>query len=252
MLPHSLLRSHRPISNLLTASTRLNDLTRQFLTTPTMSSSNDPIHKDGAKSWASSDGQFKRQVSSFRESIGPESKHKPAKDRYKLIVAYACPWAHRAMIVRQLKGIDRVEGLLPMYVVDSLLGPEGWTFPPYGDTHEDLKGLGIPGTGYIPGHEDKKRIRDFYLAADPNYSARSTVPIIWDEELKTVVNNESAEIIRMLNEGFDEFLPQDKKGVNYYPQELRKEIDELNSWVYDTVSESENLSSGVVREKSWY
>ncbi|CAO1613187.1 unnamed protein product [Parajaminaea phylloscopi] len=193
-------------------------------------------HKDGSTNWASKDGQFRRQESSFRESIAPGAKHPPAVGRYKLFVALACPWAHRALLVRKLKGIDKVDNLLPVYVVDSLLGPEGWSFQPYGLTHPDLKGLGVPGTGLVPGHEDKKRIKDFYLAADPNYTARSTVPVIWDEELKTVVNNESSEIIRNLNTAFDEFIPSEHRGVTYYPEALRGEIDSLNEWVYSDVN----------------
>lgn len=223
---------------------------RPLSTTPTatMSTSTsipaaDATHKDGSTTWSSKDGQFRRQVSSFRSSISssPGSQHPPAVGRYRLFVALACPWAHRALIARKLKGIDKVEGLLPVHVVDSLLGPEGWSFEPYGQSGSEfaeLKGLGVPGTGLVPGHEDKKRIRDFYLASDPDYSARSTVPVIWDDELGTIVNNESSEIIRMLNHCFDEFVPEEFRAVDLYPAEpaVRKEIDELNEWVYDTVN----------------
>lgn len=140
------------------------------------------------------------------------------------------------MIVRQLKGIDQVPNLLPLYVVDSLLGPEGWSFQPYGKTHPELQGLGVPGTGLVPGHESKLRIGDFYRAADPQYSARSTVPVIWDEKLQTIVNNESSEIIRVLNEAFDEFVPEQYRGVTFYPPHLRDQIDEINEWVYHKVN----------------
>lgn len=194
----------------------------------------DATHSDGSTKWSSTDGQFRRQVSSFRETIKAGGKHPPAKGRYRLIVAYACPWAHRALILKHLKQIP--DEVLPVSVVDSLLGPEGWTFPPYGETHEELKGLGIPGTGYVPGHEKKRRIRDFYLAAEPEYSARSTVPIIWDEELQTIVSNESADIIRTLNDAFDEYVPAAQKGVTYYPEDLRKDIDSVNEWIYDKIN----------------
>lgn len=140
------------------------------------------------------------------------------------------------MIVRKLKGIDKVDKLLPLYVVDSLLGPEGWSFQPYGKTHPELQGLGVPGTGLVPGHEDKLRIRDFYKAADPEYSARSTVPVIWDEKLKTVVNNESSEIIRILNTAFDELIPQEFRGITFYPEDHKAEIDSINEWVYHKVN----------------
>ncbi|PWN28889.1 hypothetical protein BDZ90DRAFT_245558 [Jaminaea rosea] len=201
-----------------------------------MSGTNDQTHKDGNTKWASSDGEFRRQTSSFRSLVQPNSPHPPARNRYKLFVALACPWAHRALIVRKLKGIDKVSDLLPVYVVDSLLGPEGWSWKPYGETHDELKGLGVPGTGPPPGHEDKVRIKDFYLQADPQYGARSTVPVLWDEEKKTIVSNESSELIRNLNEAFDEFVPEEYRGKTYYPQELRKEIDEVNEWVYSDVN----------------
>ncbi|PWN42804.1 hypothetical protein IE81DRAFT_323153 [Ceraceosorus guamensis] len=203
----------------------------------TDTSKQDP-QTDGAGKWASKDGQFRRQTSTFRDAISsdPGSPFPPEVGRYHLIVALACPWAHRALIVRALKGIDQVRDLLPVHTVDSFLGPEGWTFEPYGD---DVTG-GVKtakGTGNkIPGHESKKRIRDFYKAADPEYAARCTVPVIWDNKKGTIVNNESSEVIRFLNHAFDQFLPEDKKTLDFYPEKLRSEIDSLNEWVYDTVN----------------
>ncbi|PWN53022.1 hypothetical protein IE53DRAFT_408985 [Violaceomyces palustris] len=190
-------------------------------------------YKDGSTKWSSNDGQFRRQASVFRDDIKKGGDFEPEVGRYHLIVAYACPWAHRTLIVRKLKGLDKVPGLLPFHAVDSLLGSEGWSFVPY----DEPAGLGIPGTGNkVPGHEEKKRIREFYLTADPNYSARCTVPIIWDNKLQTIVSNESSEIIRNLNEAFDELIDPSFKGVTFYPEELRGEIDELNTWVYDTIN----------------
>ncbi|KAN0061527.1 S-glutathionyl-(chloro)hydroquinone reductase [Thecaphora frezii] len=190
-------------------------------------------HKDGSTKWSSDDGQFRRQVSSFRDGIAKGTRFEPEVGRYHLVVAYACPWAHRTLIVRQLKGFDKVPELLPVHVVDSLLGPEGWSFVPY----DNPPNLGVPGTGIkIPGHEDKKRIRELYKAADPEYLARCTVPIIWDNKLNTIVSNESAEIIRNLNHAFDDFIPQEHRGVTFYPDELAGEIDELNAWVYNTIN----------------
>jgi putative glutathione S-transferase len=122
--------------------------------------------KDGSTKWASNDGKFRRQESSFRDFISTEKgvKFAPALNRYHLVTALACPWAHRTMIARKLKGIDKVPGLLPLHTVDSLLGPEGWSFVP----SDDPPNLGIPGSGNkIPGHESKKRIREFYLEANP-------------------------------------------------------------------------------------
>jgi putative glutathione S-transferase len=123
-------------------------------------------HTDGSKQWSSKDGRFRRQESTFRDSISRDknAKFPAALNRYHLVTAMACPWAHRAMIVRQLKGLDKVPGLLPLHTVDSLLGDEGWSFTPY----DDPPNLGVPGTGNkIPGHESKKRIREFYKEADP-------------------------------------------------------------------------------------
>jgi len=93
------------------------------------------------------------------------------------------------------------------------------------------------GTGCnIPGHEQTRRIRELYLTADSNYDARCTVPIVWDNERKTIVSNESSEIIRFFNSCFNEFLPAETKDLDFYPEKLRKEIDELNEWVYDTIN----------------
>ncbi len=93
------------------------------------------------------------------------------------------------------------------------------------------------GTGNkIPGHESKKRIRELYLAADPHYEQRCTVPIIWDNKLNTIVNNESSEVIRNLNYAFDEFLPSKYQGLTFYPDELKSQIDEMNEWVYPTIN----------------
>ncbi|KAK0539039.1 S-glutathionyl-(chloro)hydroquinone reductase [Tilletia horrida] len=197
----------------------------------------DDSHKDGSTKWSSNDGVFRRQVSSFRDVIAKgHDRFQPEAGRYHLIVALACPWACRTLIVRQLKGFDQVKDLLPVTIVDSYLGPEGWTFVPYGD---DVTGgaLNVRGTGAtVPGHENKKRVKEFYLAADPGYEARATVPIVWDNKLNTIVSNESSEIIRFFNDAFNEFLPKDKADLDFYPENLRKEIDELNEWVYPSIN----------------
>lgn len=119
---------------------------------------------DGSTKWASNDGRFRRQDSSFRDEIAKGGKFEPEINRYHLVAAMACPWAHRTMLVRKLKGIDKVPGLLPLHTVNSFLGSEGWTFVPY----EEPKGFGIQGTGiHIPGFENVKRIKELYLQADP-------------------------------------------------------------------------------------
>ncbi|WFD32087.1 glutathionyl-hydroquinone reductase [Malassezia sp. CBS 17886] len=182
--------------------------------------------------FASADGRFRRQQSAFRDVIAKGSRFEPEVGRYKLIVALACPWAHRALLVRQLKRMNEVPDLLPVTVVSSLLGPDGWAFDPV-----DTDVVNVPGTGNnIPGHESFRFLRDFYLLADPAYERRPTVPVVWDNKLNTVVNNESSEIIRFLDTAFDEFLPADVRGITYYPADLRAEIDAFHEWVYPEIN----------------
>lgn len=181
---------------------------------------------------ASADGRFHRQDSSFRDTISKGGRFEPEKGRYHLIVAEACPWAHRVMLVRRLKKMDTVPDLLPVTIVDSFLSPEGWCVGSREVDRPFVKGTG----NHIPGHENKMFLREFYLEADPSYQKRPTVPVIWDNKLNTIVNNESSEIIRFLDTAFDEFLPNDVRGITYYPKELRSEIDEFHSWVYPYIN----------------
>lgn len=96
----------------------------------------------------------------------------------------------------------------------------------------------LPGDGVTPDplHPDFKRVRDLYRHANPEYDGRLTVPALWDKKLETIVSNESSEIIRMFNTEFDGLLSDDKKGVNLYPDHLRKDIDEANDWIYESVN----------------
>lgn len=187
--------------------------------------------------WASSDGRFRRQESTFRDTIARGSRFEPEIGRYKLIVSTACPWAHRVLIVRALKRIDEVPDLLPVTIVNTFLGPEGWSFGKADTDREQVVGTG----NTVPGHENLRFLRDFYLLADPNYEKRPTVPVIWDNKLNTIVNNESSEIIRFIDTAFDEFLPQEVRGVTYYPEDLRQRIDDFHAWVYP------NINNGVYR-----
>jgi putative glutathione S-transferase len=169
-----------------------------------------------------SKGRFVRSEAQFRNwitqdgSAGPSGKagFKAEPDRYHLYISLACPWAHRTLIYRKLKGL---EDMLPYSAVNAFMGAEGWTFE--------------PGPGVIPDPiNHAKRIYEVYLAADPHYSGRATVPIIWDKKQDTIVTNESAEIVRMLNTAFD--LVGAKTDRDYYPEALRAEIDELNDYIY--------------------
>jgi len=170
-------------------------------------------------------GSFVRKDAAFRNwitadgSAGPTGigGFKAEAGRYHLYVSLACPWAHRTLIMRALKGL---EDKISISVVHWLMLENGWTFA-------DGPGV-IPDTVY-----HAKFMRDIYAAADPYYSGRVTVPVLWDKHTRTIVNNESSEIIRMLNSAFDEV------GANqgdYYPSALRQEIDAINTRVYDTVN----------------
>lgn len=179
---------------------------------------------------ASKDGHFHRQASAFRSWVTPSAdktaQFPAAKNRYALYINYGCPWAHRANIMRSLK---RLENVIQLIVLDYEMGPEGWVFS--GRDGTDAKD---PLYGYM-------KIKDLYLHADPEYNARYTVPVLWDKERETVVNNESSEIIRMLESCFDEFLPaeerEESKGERgLYPEALRGEIDSFNTFIYDLIN----------------
>ncbi|CAG8459202.1 7347_t:CDS:10 [Ambispora gerdemannii] len=181
--------------------------------------------QEGILNWASPTGEFRRKPSSFRDFISkkPNARFPPEPNRYHLYVSYACPWAHRTLIVRALKGLEDIIGLS---VVDYLMQEKGWKF----STPEQTPGA-IPDTV-----NNAQYLRELYFKAEPEYGGRFTVPTLWDKKLGTIVNNESSEIIRMFNEVFDDYLPDATKGITYYPEHLRAEIDAINEWVYDTVN----------------
>lgn len=171
-------------------------------------------------------GRFKRSASAFRNWVtadgspgpGGEGGFRAEAGRYHLYVSLACPWAHRTLIFRALKGL---EDKIDVSVVHWLMKENGWTFADGKDTTGDR----INGAEFL---------HQVYTAADPGYTGRVTVPVLWDKQKKTIVSNESAEIIRMLNSAFDGL-----DGViagDYYPSALRAEIDALNERVYNTVN----------------
>jgi len=181
------------------------------------------IHKH-----ADSDGQFRRKESVFRDSISkdPNSKFPAEKDRYALYINWGCPWAHRANLVRSLKGLDSI---IQLIVCDFELTKDGWLF-----TGRDGSDKKDPLYGFT-------KLGDLYRKADPGYVGRYTVPTLWDKKKETIVNNESSEIIRMFYTEFDDLLPEhlretSQPGGGFYPEHLRKEIDALNEWVYNTVN----------------
>jgi len=173
----------------------------------------------------STGGRFKRGASQFRNwvtadgSSGPSGKSgfKAEAGRYHLYVSYACPWAHRTLIFRKLKGL---ENMITLSVVNWYMADHGWTF--------DMTDGVIPDTV-----NDAKFMYQVYTKADANYNGRVTVPVLWDKKLGTIVSNESSEIIRMFNSAFDEI---GAKAGDYYPEDLRNGIDEINSRIYDCVN----------------
>ena len=168
------------------------------------------------------DGAFQRPGTSFRGTIAPGTRHPPEAGRYHLYVSLACPWAHRALIFRRLKGLEQMIGLS---VVHWLMGDDGWTF----ESGEGVVADPVIGAGFL---------YQLYAHADPHFTGRGTVPVLWDKVENRIVNNESAEVIRIFNTAFDGIGATQG---DYYPQALRPEIDAVNERVYAT------LNNGVYR-----
>jgi glutathionyl-hydroquinone reductase len=174
----------------------------------------------------STGGRFVRKDSTYRNWVTPDGAPGPSGrggfkaelGRYHLYVAMACPWAHRTLIVRALKGLADAIGVS---VVHPHMGREGWVF---GDT---------PGADPRDPLHGARRLSEVYTRADPRYTGRVTVPVLWDKAQDTIVSNESAEIIRMLNSAFDAW---GDRSVDFYPEPLRERIDDLNARVYETVN----------------
>lgn len=176
-------------------------------------------------------GEFVRTVSSFRNWITHDGSPGPSgeggftaePDRYHLYVSYACPWAHRTLIYRTLKGL---EGVISVSVVHPLMPEESWVFAEYPCATEDH----INGSEYL---------YEVYLKANLYFDGLVTVPVLWDKNRETIVNNESSEIIRMLNSSFDQFA--ENSDLDLYPEALQGQIDAINKPIYD------NVNNGVYR-----
>jgi glutathionyl-hydroquinone reductase len=171
------------------------------------------------------DGHFERGETAFRNWITPDGRPGPTGQdgfravagRYHLYVSLACPWAHRTLIMRALKGLQTI---IPVSITHWLMADHGWTF--------------ATGEGVIPDPLYNSRyLHELYARADETYSGRASVPILWDHHTQTIVNNESADIIRMFGSAFDQ---AGAKPGDYYPQALRGEVDAVNQRVYDTLN----------------
>src|SRR6476620_5383947 len=176
------------------------------------------------------DGHFIRPTTKFRNGVTPDGSAGPAGDggfaaesgRYHVYVSLACPWAHRTIIFRKLKALENV---VSMSIVSPDMLKDGWTFNvSQGSTGDSVNG--------------KSKLSEIYLLANARYSGRVSVPVLWDKKRKTVVNNESPEIIRMLNSAFDAFT---NVRTDFYPEPLRAQIDRFNDLIYP------NINNGVYR-----
>jgi putative glutathione S-transferase len=188
----------------------------------------------------SSGGHFQRQQSQFANWVTADGApgatgrggFKAEPGRYHLYVSYDCPWAHRTLILRALKGLEE---LISLSVVNWYMGKHGWTFD--------------EGPGVIPDSVSASRyLYQVYTRAEPEYSGRVTVPVLWDKQRNTIVSNESADIIRMFNSAFDGC---GARPGDYYPEPLRNEIDAINERVYETLNNGVYKSGFATTQKAY-
>lgn len=170
------------------------------------------------------DGSFVRQMSAFRGKIttDPQNPFQPEAGRYHLYISYACPWASRTLIFRTLKGLEDV---ISLSSVDPHMQDKGWEF-------------GVSDSDTADPINHAHYLSELYVKADPHYTGRVTVPVLWDKKNQTVVNNESSAIMRMLNSAFNAFATN---SYDFYPEALQKDIDDINEFIY------ENVNNGVYK-----
>jgi glutathionyl-hydroquinone reductase len=156
-------------------------------------------------------GEYQRPQSEFRQRVSPDSKHPPAANRYRLYVGWSCPWAHRTLVVRALKGL---ENAIDLVILEADADAGGWRLP--------------------KSEHECQTLRELYQFAQAGYSGRSTVPMLWDNQTYSIVNNESAEIIEILNSEFNEYATEPE--LDLYPIALKDAIDEWNDVIYQTVN----------------
>ena len=176
------------------------------------------------------EGKFLRQEDQFRSWIenSASSKFPATSGRYHLYVSFACPWAHRVIIVRRLKKLENVIG---MTVVDPIRDERGWVFT---DQKDPISGF--------------EYLSQAYISTDPSYEARVTVPVLWDSKTGQIVSNCDDDIMRMLNSQFNDFTDSN---LDLYPVELRPEIDEVNDLIYDNVNNGVYRSGFATTQKAY-
>jgi glutathionyl-hydroquinone reductase len=195
-----------------------------------MSASSRPAFSPGRES--SDDGSFRRQPSAFRRWVSDDdaSDFPLESGRYHLYVARACPWAHRTIIARPLMGLEHAIGIS---YVDPIRDERGWAFT---------------GGGYTDPVNDFRFLAEAYMATDPGYDARATVPVLWDTKTGVIVNNESADVLRMLG---TVFAPLAEHPIDLYPEPLREDIDSLSAFIYDNVNNAV-YKAGFARRQEVY
>jgi putative glutathione S-transferase len=166
------------------------------------------------------DGEFERQETSFRDWVqdDPDAEYSPEEGRYHLYVSWACPWAHRTLVTRALKGLDHA---ISVDVVDPYRQNDGWEFAP---EKEGCTADSIHGADYL---------RQVYTAADPEFTGHVSVPVLWDRKAETIVNNESEEIMRMLDVAFDDIAAND---VDLYPEGYQDDVDRIIDEIYEPIN----------------
>src|SRR3954453_1582841 len=179
-------------------------------------------------------GSFKRQEDAFRDWVKRDGStpYKPERGRYHLYVSFACPWAHRTIIFRKLKGLEETIGIT---VVDPVRDERGWAFRDGpGHSHDPVNGFQF--------------LSEAYYATDPNYRGRVTVPVLWDTKTKRIVSNSDDDLLRMFNSEFSDFATND---YDFAPPELVEKIDALNKTIYERVNNGVYLAGFATRQKPY-
>ncbi|APA12813.1 hypothetical protein sscle_10g075830 [Sclerotinia sclerotiorum 1980 UF-70] len=189
-------------------------------------------------------GEFKRGQSQFRNFIKKGGEFPPEKGRYHLYVSYACPWAHRTLIVRKLKGL---EDIIPYTSVHWHMQEKGWRFA---TAEDDVPGDNVT-TSPVEAHKGFTHLRDIYFQVDPEYTGRFTVPTLYDVKQGKIVSNESSEIIRMFYTEFDDIIAPEYKNVDLFPANLQKEIEATNEWTYNDINNGVYKSGFATKQEAY-